>query len=433
MKTEYEKNVSTLNSSSKMDRNARLAIITSLLGWTLVNIDNSFFTFSYLQIMDELHLSINQISYIYTFIFVVGAVASFVAGPIMDNVGRKWVFQLALVFTAIGSVLSGISWSFASLLGFRSVTQVGASTELMAGQVMVAENTPNNTRGWWIGFAQIGWPVGWFIASLLSMAILPVFGWRVLFFLGIVPVLFVMWARRNVKESERFAELEKVKKAQTEVTTEYKVNKSKAKEFTYKQLFSSDLIRTTVLVTLWQLVFNIGVGGIISWLPSVFMNYKIDETGLFTATAIATGVSIIGYLSAAYLGEKFGRREIGAIYMLIGGIAGYFLGFHATDYTSIVIWYSIFYFFGVGSQGVNIAFSVEVFPTRVRGSGSSLVSGAAWLGFILAGLSGPIFFNRFGVSGAVFIWTCLLMVISLLCALGCKRVKPGASLEEIAS
>jgi MFS family permease len=429
-----------------MTRNAWLATLTSFGGWTLVNMDGSFFTFTYPLIQRDLHITINQISYIYTFIYIVGAITTLVAGPLLDYWSRKAVFQVTLLATALGSLLSGLGWNFGSMLAFRSITQLGASAEWMSGQVMVAETTPSKVRGWWVGFAQIGWPVGWFLGSLIAFLVVPAWGWRWLFVIGVIPALFVIWVRRSVEEPERFKDMQELRKkarevaakkgealreAAAEVATEFQVAKDKAVQFTYRQLFASDLARTSILIFLWQVIYNYGAGAIISWLPAVFLFYKVPLVNLYEASAWATGIAVLGYLSAAALGERFGRREISVLYLVIGAISGYMLAFHANNFASITVYYSGYYFFTIGQMGAAVAFALESFPTRARGTGGSLLAVATWIGFIAAGFTGPILMKAMGMAGAVALWTLVCSLIPAFLALGTKRVKPGRELEDI--
>jgi MFS family permease len=418
----------------KMKRNTKLIIATSLMGWTLVNIDGTFFTFSYPMIQKDLGLTETQISYIYTFINIIGALSVLFFGPVMDRIGRKFVFQLSLIATALGSLFSGFSWNFLSLAGFRGLTQLGATTEYIAGSTMVIEESPNHSRGFWAGFALSGYPLAWFIASLVSMLVIPTLGWRWLFVLGVVPMFFVLWSRKFVKEGDRFQDLSRVRQNiqdNENVDSVYKVNTAKVNSFEYKQLFEPELIRTTIINMLWGFIINFGYSGIWSWLPSIFSRHNLPLTSVFSSSAVATGFAVLGYISSAYLGEKLGRREVSLIYFILGSIFGALLAFKGDSWGTITIFYTLWYFFAVGGYGAVIGFVLESFPTRVRGTGGSIFSVATWLSFIVAGFIGPIFLNHFGVNNSVFIWGSICPFVSGLLLLCLKRVKPGVDLEDI--
>lgn len=436
-----------VNPVEGLNRQAWLVIVVAWGGWLLVNMDAAMFTFTYPLIQEELGLSLSAVSYIYTTIFVVGAVVTFAMGPIMDRFGRRLLFNATMAFTALGSVLTAISGGLASMILYRSITQVGASGELAAGQVMLAEAAPAKSRGWWNGFAQTGWPVGWFVASGLAAVVVPTLGWRALFVIGLIPALFIVFVRLFVKESDRFedvrrlresaqreasAEHKSVEDAAEHVRTKYPVKKHEAVHSTYRQLLAPDLRRTTILIFLWQAIYNYGAAGIIYWLPSIVLANNLSLTNVYSASAIANVCGALGYVVAATLGNRYGRREVSVLWLFLGGIVGIFFWLYGDTWATITIFYSLFYFFTIGHMGAAPGFALESFPTRVRGTGMSVFSAAVWVGFIAAALSGPPLFAAIGESGAVLVWAGVASFAAAAFALGMRRVVPGQELESVA-
>lgn len=147
--------------------------------------------------------------------------------------------------------------------------------------------------------------------------------------------------------------------------------------------------------------------------------------------AWGTGIGAFGYLVSAYLGNKFGRREIILIWFLLGGIAGTCFAFALHTAGQMSFWWAMYYFFTVGHTGAFIPFVMESFPTRSRGTGASFISFATWGGLLLAGLTSQFFASPFGVIIATFLWLGIGSWVALLFNLGTKRVKLGLEMEEI--
>lgn len=124
--------------------------LIALAGFALVNMDSSFFTGSYLDIMKALHFSASDIGYLYAISYAVGGILALFIGSWADSIGRKRTFQIAMVGVALGSLLSGVAWGFASLLVFRALSQASASSEPVLGQTFVTEEVNRNTAdcGW---------------------------------------------------------------------------------------------------------------------------------------------------------------------------------------------------------------------------------------------------------------------------------------------
>ena len=96
----------------------------------------------------------------------------------------------------------------------------------------------------------------------------------------------------------------------------------------------------------------------------------------------------------------------------------------------MTIFYGLFYFFTIGHITAAVAFAAEVFPTRVRDTGTNLVAASEWIGFVLAGLTGPFLLNHVGYSFTLTLW-CVISPLVAAAALSMRRVAPGKLLEEV--
>ncbi|MFC8178853.1 MFS transporter [Rhodococcus sp. NPDC057297] len=404
-----------------VNRRAWQVTLLSLGGWLLVNMDGSLFNLNYPLIQADLGLSDDDIGNLYAIIYAVGAISTILSGPFMDRFGRKPIFQLCMFAAAAGSLITAGAGGFLILLFARGITQAGATTEWMAGQVMVAEEAPAKARGRLIGLAQIGYPLGFFAGSLLSFLIVPHFGWRLLFVIGVIPVFLMLWARRSVDETERFRAEAAAEKAAPQ-----------QRRIRFVQLLAPDLRRSAILAAIWHLVYAFGVAGILSYLPSVYSHFGVSLEHTYISSAVATGLAAVGYYLCAYVGDRIGRREAAALWLTLGAVAGGLLAFQGTNVVLLTIFYSGVYFFTIGHITAAAGFAAEVFPTRVRATGANLVAGMEWVGFVAAALAGPRLFAGIGYTATLLIWLVICPLVAAACAMGMRRVAPGASLEAIA-
>lgn len=401
-------------------RRAWTITLLSLGGWLLVNADGSLFNFTYPLIQKDLGITDTEIGWIYAFLYAVGALSTFVAGPLMDRIGRKPIYQACLFAAALGSLVTAAAPGFLVLVLGRSITQVGAATEWMSGQVMVAEEAPASVRGRLIGLAQIGYPLGFFVGALLAWLIVDRFGWRILFVCGLLPVVLMIVARRGVEDTARFREEKAVEQAHSQL-----------RQNRFRQLFESDLRRSSICLAVWHFVYAFGAAGIISFLPTVYTHFDISLTNTFTSSAIATGVAAFGYVLSAFLGEKYGRREVCAAFLVCGAAAGALLAFYATTWALLTAFYAMFYFFTLGHVTSAVGLASEVFPTRVRGTGSNLVAGSEWIGFVVAAITGPWLLHHVGYTVTLVMWCVAAPLIAAFSAMCMKRIPPQTVLEQI--
>ena len=100
--------------------------------------------------------------------------------------------------------VKGFATGFGSLLVLTSITRIALSGENPVGMVMVTETAPTKWRATALGGLVGGYPLGYLLCTLTALVVLPLWGWRALYWVGILPALLVLWVRIGVKESPRF-------------------------------------------------------------------------------------------------------------------------------------------------------------------------------------------------------------------------------------
>src|SRR5262249_16348521 len=91
-----------------------------------------------------------------------------------------------------------------SLLVFSSITRIALAGETPVGMVMVSETAPTKWRATALGGLVGGYPFGYMLCSLAALVVVPIWGWRALYFICVLPSLMVFWVGWGIKESARF-------------------------------------------------------------------------------------------------------------------------------------------------------------------------------------------------------------------------------------
>jgi MFS transporter, SHS family, lactate transporter len=286
-----------------------------------------------------------------------------------DRVGRKLPLMVSIATFAVFSALSGVMPTFAWFFVCRLLFGFGMGGEWAAGTPLAMESWPQRSRGVASGILQGGYPCGYFLATIAYFVVYPLWGWRVLFVLGFLPALLLLYIRTSVKESPVF-EARRAALAQAGKTEQ---------GISFLRLFKPDMIWTSMHA------FLVMIGAMLSQfcLSALWPTYLSNELhltiGQRTLFLVLLNVgSLVGYWSAGALSELVGRRLALAGFALAGAllIPLYSL---SSDFTLVMIGGTLEGFFAVGFWGVIPAYLAERFPTSVRGvgPGASFSVGAA--------------------------------------------------------
>jgi MFS family permease len=212
-----------------------------------------------------------------------------------------------------------------------------------------------------VGAMQSGWAVGWGIAAMMATLLFSVFsqevGWRALFLVGLTPAVLVFFVRRFVDEPPVFT------KTRENLATE-------GKTANFLDIFSPDMLKTTILASLLTTGAQGGYYAITTWLP----RFLRDERGLTVLgsggyLAVIIVGSFVGYLVSAWLNDRIGRRAnfiLFAACSIVIVIAYTLISVNNT--VMLVLGFPLGFFASGIFSGMGPVLT-ELFPTRMRGSG----------------------------------------------------------------
>jgi MFS family permease len=345
----------------EITRNQWYALLAGKLGWMLDAFDVMLYVFCLKVIMDEWHLNPAVAGFMVTVTLFASSFGGILFGAVADRWGRKNALMATVLIFSICSGLSGLSQNLLQLAIARTILGLGMGGEWAAGALLVSETWPAKHRGKAIGLMQGGWAIGYILAAVCAATILPRFGWRVMFFIGIIPALFAVWVRTKVEEPEVWLAQHKKEKAAPETRG------------SFWQIFHRDLVRYTLISTLISTFVMFAYWGLFSWLPS-FLASPIAKGGAGMSIVRAPMWMIplmigayFGYVSFGFVADKFGRRPTFAGYLILSAVFVFLFG-NTRNPTALMIMGPFLGFFGSGYYSAFGAFISELFPTRARGS-----------------------------------------------------------------
>ncbi|WP_333861378.1 MFS transporter [Clostridium sp.] len=375
------------------------------------------------------------------------AIGAAVAGMAADRWGRRTVVTFTLVLYGLASAVSGLAPNFTVLLFLRFLTGLGLGGELPAASTLVSEFSPTKARGRMVVLLESFWAWGWIVAALIAYLLIPVYGWRIGFFLGGVPALYAAYLRRNIPESPRYLEQKGRFKEADEIVSkmEYQAGistseiaidnqlKNKISNITLSDLWNKTYFRRTLVLWILWLGINFGYYGFVLWTPTLLMGKGFSLVKGFQFILIMSIAQLPGYYSASYLIEKIGRKPVLVVYLIGTALSSYLFG-QATSVTTVLVFGCLLYFFSLGAWGAVYAYTPEVYPTSVRGSGVGWAAAIGRIGAIAApyivGLIYEAKGNEAGFTYVFIILTIVFAAVAIVVAIVGIETK-GKSLDEI--
>lgn len=367
------------------------------------------------------------------------AIGAAIAGSLADRLGRRQLFMLTLLVYSVATGVSGLSIALWMLLLCRFVVGVGLGGELPVTTTMVTEFLPTRARGRGIVLLESFWAVGWLIAAIVAFLLIPAWGWRVAFFFGAIPALYVLYLRRGIPESPRYLmrtgrtdEAQQVMSlaAGREIAATVTAVPSSVTRPRLSVLFNGQFRRRTAMLWVLWLGMNFAYYGMFLWLPSVLVSHGYSLVNSFGYTLIVTVMQLPGYFSAAWLVDRVGRKPILVIYVLLTALFATLFG-HAHGVAGVLVFGSLLGFFNLGAWGTTYAYTTEQYPTMARGTGSGWAMGVGRIGGIVGPLVvGSLLASHGTVSGVFWMFTVVLLVVAVVVAwLG--RETRGRTMEDI--
>jgi SHS family lactate transporter-like MFS transporter len=197
-----------------LNRPQRAAFYASLLGWTLDAFDFFLLTFVVKEVAHDFHVEGSAVLLSLTLTLAARPFGALFFGWLADRFGRKPILQLDVALYAVFALLSAFSPNLLTLLVLRTLFGFAMGGEWGIGASLVMESIPAASRGVISGLLQEGYALGQLIGALVFWFLYPHFAawfpalasWRVLFLLGVLPALLVLYVRRHVEESPAWAE-----------------------------------------------------------------------------------------------------------------------------------------------------------------------------------------------------------------------------------
>src|SRR5207302_2915065 len=357
---------------------------------------------------------------------------------------RKNILITGTAWYAVFSLLCGFAPTPTALVVLRFLAGLGMGAIFPIPYAMAAELTPRHFRGAMTAILDSFLSVGYFAAPLIAFAVIPSMaqeiGWRVLFFIGGFPLLFVPALLKWMPESPRWLEVkgrtfeadaivsrlehdierrtgEQLPPPQFEAKGVTGNLDSGAKRSTrpggrYHQILERPYLKRTVMMWVAFSCILFIFYAIQTYTPTVLIQQGYANSMAFLLTAIIVIASIPGKYAAAFAVERFGRKATLIWFTGAAAVAAVLFGFLHNPVLSLSCGI-ILAFFGIGVDPVIKIYGAEQYPTRIRETGIGLFEGVGrFFGGALAPFIMAFLLAGSGVPGS-YLFVALLALVGI--------------------
>jgi MFS family permease len=359
-------------------RGRKLVAWSAILGYGFDFYDLIIMAFLLVPIQNSLKISLPQAGMIISITLAASVFGGILFGWYGDKVGRKKALLVTILLLAGGSILSAFAWNFVSLMVFRIITGIGVGGEWGAGMVLLNEVWDNRRRGLGSSIVQAMSAAGTALAVIVATAALtylnPDMAWRVAFVFGGAPILFTLFIRAKMPESQLWLEYDRRRKA-GELPPE-----KLAESTPLIEIFKGPGLKYFIIGTIVCGAYIINYQSISIFMPTLMVRdlganlTALRATTLFFALALA-----IGMIGTGYISDVWGRRRsivastvigiIGLLLIYMGGAVRYpgdFLNWP-------LFWGYLVWGVGQGAIGQFGPWYSELYPVEMRSTAASTI------------------------------------------------------------
>ena len=379
-----------------------------LSGWIFDAMDATIYAYAVPGIIRDMKVSFAEAFSVVSVFFLCAAIGGVFIGVVCDKIGRKPTVLISVGLYGVFNFLCGTASSLNELYIYRALVGLSLGGLWPALMSLLGEMWPAKSRGMAIGTMQAGWSIGMFVSAAFAFYLIPLYGWRGMFYATAVPsflsffiILFF------VKESPIWLENKQIKKVAVQTSEAV---------MPLLQLFNKQNIRTVALG------FGISAFGQFGWWALfTFLPTYMDRTlqlGITKGAEFMIWTSIgalIGYVIYGYLSDIYGRRIMFAIFTVgMAIIIPIFIftvshgGVAYLPIVALVLGFSTGYYGGYG------AIYAEQFSTDIRATGSSFCLNTGRLANFVGPLLIPVLIPLIGFNMAMGIASLALVIAAIL-------------------
>jgi len=341
---------------------ARRSLVAASFGWMLDSFDVMLYAMVLAALMSDMSMAKATAGLLGSLTLIASAVGGLVFGVIADRFGRRRALMGSILIYSVFTAACGFASSVVMLAVFRIFLGLGMGGEWASGAALVSETWPAEHRGKALGIVQSSWAIGYAAAAAVAALVLPVWGWRGVFFVGVIPAFFTLWIQKKVREPE-------IWKAGRAAASSVRAG--------FGEIFGKKRLRLTLFVTAMNACTMFAWWGFNLWLPA-YLSLPPGQGGVGLAPRTMSALVIfmqagmwLGYITFGFISDRLGRKRSYVGFLIAASI--FMLLYSQTRQPLLLLFLGPFVaFFGTGYFTGFGALTAEIYPTAVRATAQGI-------------------------------------------------------------
>ena len=323
-------------------------------------------------------------------------IGAMLLGTLSDRFGRKKMIVLCIVLFSGFTALNGFAQTPLQFGVMRFIAGLGIGGVMPNVVALMSEYSPRRIRSTLVAVMFSGYAIGGMLSAVLGIWIVPQFGWQVMFYLAVIPLLLLPLIWTQLPDSVAFLVRQgKTAEARTVLAAltgkplpddaELAVHQPQKTEQSLAALFSNNRALSTLMFFQAFFMCLLMVYGLGSWLPKLMTmaGYGFGSSLMFLLFLNIGG--IIGAIGGGWLSDRFHPRPVLMLFFTLAAVSLALLGFKS----HVAVLYFLVTVAGattIGSQILLYAYVAQFYPTAIRSTALGWSSGVGRIGAIL----GPV-------------------------------------------
>ena len=334
---------------------AHRALVAGFLGWMLDAFDVMLYALVLAALIVDLNMDKTTAGLLGSITLLASAGGGIIFGFVADRHGRTRALMGSILIYSVFTGACGLVQTVWQLAVFRVLLGIGMGGQWASGAALVSESWPAEHRGKALGFMQSAWAVGYAAAAAVTAVVMPLWGWRAVFFVGVLPALLTFWVGRSVEEPAIWREAQVRPGARGSLA----------------DIFRGHTLPLTVAISLMNACTMFAWWGFNLWIPA-YLSLPEEQGGIGLSAYAMSGLIIamqvgmwFGYVTFGYISDTVGRKRSYVIYLV--SASALILAYAATTRPLVLLILGPFVaFFGTGYFSGFGAVTAEIYPTSIR-------------------------------------------------------------------